>query len=159
MTLPLTHSFLDSSKARLSDQARRGRTGSCIEHAHAQWHYDPSIMIGCSAGITGTHIALSSLLVRASSSSVLPPASGPTQSSVLPASPLGPLLVSDAVNDMVIQEIDSLREQRPGMVQRAEQAALCTRYWLTSAHRSRRPLNYCIRASVSKDSLNIADYQ
>jgi len=83
---------------------------------------DPPIIIGCSAGIgrTGSYIALSSLL-RASG--LLPPSSNPTPSSVLPASPLGPL-PSYADNDMVVQEIDSLREQRPGMVQRAEQAVL-----------------------------------
>ncbi|KAF8808019.1 phosphatases II [Phlegmacium glaucopus] len=83
---------------------------------------DPPIMVGCSAGIgrTGSFLALSSLL-RASG--LLPPALRPTPSSVLPASPLGPL-PKHAIDDMVVQEIDSLREQRPGMVQRPEQVAL-----------------------------------
>ena len=52
---------------------------------------------------------------------------------------------------MVIQEIDSLREQRPGMV-RAEQAAQPE----VLADVSAPTLNFCIRGS--RDNLNIADY-
>ena len=98
----------------------QGHLGTAHAHAHVVLDPDPPIMVGCSqAAGTGTYIALSSI-----SSNLLPPALRPILSYVqLPASPLGPL-PSDAVNDMVVQEIDSLREQRPGMVQRAEQAAL-----------------------------------
>jgi len=96
--------------------------GASPDHACTELDLDPPIIVGCSAGIgrTGSFIALSSLL-RASG--FLPPPLRPTPSSVLPPSPLGPL-PDDAINDVVVQEIDSLREQRPGMVQRPEQAAL-----------------------------------
>ena len=83
---------------------------------------DPPIIVGCSAGIgrTGSFIALSSLL-RAQG--LLGPYSSPASSSTLPISPLGPL--PDALKeDLVVQEVDSLREQRPGMVQREEQILL-----------------------------------
>jgi protein-tyrosine phosphatase len=86
-------------------------------------HPDPPIMVNCSAGIgrTGSFIALCSLLRvydlfasgRSPMSPVLP----------LPASPLGPL-PGDFKDDLVAQEVDSLREQRPGMVQRDEQIVL-----------------------------------
>lgn len=89
---------------------------------------DPPIMVGCSAGIgrTGAFIALCSLLrahglllpehndVEIESDQSVPP---------LPASPLGPL-PEDVAADKVAAEIDSLREQRGGMVQREEQVLL-----------------------------------
>jgi len=77
---------------------------------------DPPIMVNCSAGIgrTGAFITLSSLL---RSHSRLPPAQNPTQPQPpLPPSPLGPL-PRELSEDLIIQEIDSCRDQRPGMVQ------------------------------------------
>ena len=77
---------------------------------------DPPIMVNCSAGIgrTGAFITVSSLL---RSHSRLPPVQNTTQPQPpLPQSPLGPL-PRGLSEDLIIQEIDSCRDQRPGMVQ------------------------------------------
>ncbi|KAF8333090.1 protein-tyrosine phosphatase-like protein [Cantharellus anzutake] len=80
------------------------------------------IMAHCSAGIgrTGTFIAISSVL-RANglldhTGDQLDPSAPP------PAhSPLGELISAELKADIIAQEVDSLREQRPGMLQRPEQ--------------------------------------
>ena len=60
-------------------------------------------MVGCASDAIGFAGILRS-------SGLLPPASRPALSTVLPASPLGLLpLPSDAVNNIVVQDIDSLR--------------------------------------------------
>ncbi|KAG2155732.1 protein-tyrosine phosphatase-like protein [Suillus clintonianus] len=90
---------------------------------------DPPIMVNCSAGIgrTGSFIAMSSLLraYHLLSDSLplntLAPPPQPLYSSPVP--PLGPL-PKELQEDLIAQEIDNLREQRPGMVQRDEQIHL-----------------------------------
>ncbi|KAG1814030.1 protein-tyrosine phosphatase-like protein, partial [Suillus subaureus] len=94
---------------------------------------DPPIMVHCSAGIgrTGSFIAMSSLLRvyhllsgNPLSNTLTPPLQ---PLSPLPVSPLG-TLPKELQEDLIAQEIDSLREQRPGMVQRDEHNSSHLRY-------------------------------
>lgn len=110
------------------------------QHNANEMDPDPPIMVNCSAGIgrTGSFIAISSLLrahnlISFNEDSRTPLAS-PIPFIPLPASPLGPL-PNEFNRDLVVQEVDSLREQRPGMVQRNEQILLIYEM-LTAAFRS-----------------------
>ena len=88
---------------------------------------DPPIIVGCSAGIgrTGSFIALSSLLRV---HGFLPPQQSFLHEPNAELPPLEPSLLGplpeEVQGDQVVEEIDALREQRPGMVQRSDQVQL-----------------------------------
>ncbi|GBE77244.1 predicted protein [Sparassis crispa] len=108
---------------RLVDQTNRDLSWE-PESLRNELDPDPPIMVNCSAGIgrTGAFIAVSSLLrAQGLLSPVTSLSSGEMSTPPpLPPSPLGPL-PEELHEDLVAQEIDSLREQRPGMVQKDEQ--------------------------------------
>ena len=108
----------DSINRDLCDQPAESRD---------QLDSDPPIMVNCSAGIgrTGCFIAVSSLFRKYG---FLPPSTSnlydPSKDHLpLPPSPIGPL-PAGFTRDLVAQEIDALREQRPGMLQRPSQVTL-----------------------------------
>ncbi|TDL20897.1 phosphatases II [Rickenella mellea] len=115
------------SLLRFARYVERVNRDTSLQPDHAELDPEPPIIVGCSAGVgrTGAFITMSSLL-RAHG--LLLPEQGEaalTSLPPLPASPLGPLeLPPELSGDEVVQEIDSLREQRMAMVQRREQVQL-----------------------------------
>jgi protein tyrosine phosphatase len=108
---------------RLVDRVNKERTSD----ADPDPDPDPPIIVGCSAGVgrTGSFIALSSLLrghnLLTTSTPSSAQLSAPLHSFATP--PIGPL--PDLLQtDLVAQEVDCLREQRPRMVERNEQVLL-----------------------------------